>query len=91
MPCVYILFSQKLGKFYIGSSRSNTPSSRLKNHNSGKVRSTKYGRPWLLIHQEVLPSYTEARKRELFLKTGKGREWIYNRFESLKRRGAPNG
>ncbi len=89
MPCIYVLFSDKSGKFYIGSSRSDTAYSRLKNHNSGKVRSTKSGRPWKLIYTEIFDTYTKARKREIFLKSGKGREWLYDKFSNL-RRGAPN-
>ena len=76
MPCVYILQSQKTNKFYIGSSHEDTADIRLKSHNSGKTRSTKFGRPWVIIHQESFSSYTEARKKELFLKSGQGRKWI---------------
>ena len=45
-------------------------------HNAGKVRSTKLGVPWKLMHTERYNTYTEARKRELFLKSGRGRELI---------------
>ncbi len=76
MPCAYILWSQSTQKHYIGSSRENIADSRVNGHNSGKARSTRLGRPWKLIYQEQLPSYTEARKRENFLKSGQGRKWI---------------
>ena len=76
MACTYILRSAKTDKFYIGSSHEDNAYSRLKSHNSGKTRSTKFGRPWVIIHEETFLTYTEARKREIFLKTGQGRKWI---------------
>ena len=72
----YILKSLKTNKHYIGSSHENSAITRLKSHNSGKTKSTKFGRPWVIIHQESFSTCTEARKRELFLKSGQGRKWI---------------
>jgi len=69
---VYILQSQITGRLYIGSTRN--VSLRLKAHNAGRVRSTKAGKPYLLIHSESFDTYTEARKREHFLKSGVGRK-----------------
>lgn len=80
MPCVYILRSQKTQKHYTGSSHEDEPTQRLKRHNSGQVKSTKSGLPWSLIHLEYFENYSLARKREIFLKTGKGREWIKLKF-----------
>ena len=60
----------------MGSSHEENANSRLNSHNSGKTKSTKFGRPWVIIHEETFLTYTEARKRELFLKTGQGRKWI---------------
>ncbi len=84
MPCTYILFSKKVNKFYVGSSKDNTPHSRLDCHNRGKTKSTKSGKPWILVYYESYATYAEAREKELFLKTGKGREWIYQKFGNLK-------
>ena len=75
MAETYILFSKKSNKFYVGSSRDSAKQ-RLEAHNKGKTRSTKFERPWVLLHVERYETYTEARKRELFLKTGVGRQWI---------------
>ncbi|MBL7903374.1 MAG: GIY-YIG nuclease family protein [Bacteroidia bacterium] len=80
MACIYILRSQITLKNYIGSSHLDDPKERIRRHNSGLVRSTKHGVPWELIHVEVLDNYITARKRELFLKSGKGREWIKSNF-----------
>jgi putative endonuclease len=85
MSCVYVLKSVTGGSIYIGSSHEDDPTIRLQSHNSGRVRSTKFGRPWIVIHYERTDDYTLARKREIFLKTGVGRKWIKkNLFFRLK-------
>ncbi len=76
MACVYVLISKTTNKKYVGSSRENNPEERLSAHNAGKTKSTKSGKPWVLIHQEMCNDYTEARKRENFLKSGQGRKWV---------------
>jgi len=81
MAITYIIFSQKTDRIYIGASHEDNVSNRLKAHNSGKVRSTKFGKPWKLIRMEKFHTYTEARKREIFLKTGVGRNWLKNNVE----------
>lgn len=50
--------------------------SRLKQHNSGKTKSTKPYRPWILLFVEEFDSKEEALKREKWLKSGIGREFI---------------
>jgi len=84
MAIAYILRSEKNQKFYTGSSRFDDAKIRLSAHNVGKVRSTKHGRPWKLVHTECFEKYTEARTREIFLKTGVGRNWIYNQFRDKR-------
>ena len=71
---IYILQSEKGGNLYVGSTENLED--RLKKHNGGKVRSTKSRRPFKLIYSEELSSRTEARKRENYLKSGAGREWV---------------
>jgi putative endonuclease len=78
MACIYVLKSEISGKIYTGSSKNDSPSKRIKAHNSGKNRSTKSGGPWELVYKETYYSYTKARTRELFLKTGRGREILKN-------------
>ncbi len=85
MAVTYLLFSIKLRKFYVGSSREDSVSGRLCHHNEGSVRSTKAGRPWIVVEVEKFANYTEARRRELFLKSGVGRQEIYKKFSELKR------
>lgn len=85
MYYVYILYSKKLNKRYIGS--SNNLQRRLTEHNSGNCKFTLSGIPWKLIYYEVFKFEKDARQEELFLKSGKGRERIKfllaNTMESL--------
>jgi len=67
---VYVLKSEKDKKRYIGS--TNDLGRRIKEHNSGRVRSTKNRRPLSLIYKEDYSSEREARSREKFFKTHKG-------------------
>jgi putative endonuclease len=74
MFTVYILKSKLNNKLYVGYTEDIE--TRLKSHNSGKVSSTKAYRPYSLVYKEEFENKTDARKRELFLKSGKGREFI---------------
>lgn len=62
------------GEFYIGFSED--VEKRLKTHNQGKVRSTKSRKPFVLVHKEEFSTQSEALKREKFLKSGCGREFL---------------
>ncbi len=75
---VYILKSERNGKLYIGYTEDLEI--RLLAHNSGKVRSTKAHKPYKLIYKEEYLCKTEARKREIFLKSGKGREHLKSKL-----------
>lgn len=72
MYYVYILFSEKDGKLYTGF----TPDlkERIKKHNSGYVLATKNRRPLKLIYYESYSTELDAKRREKFLKGGKGKE-----------------
>ncbi len=71
---VYVLRSIDFERNYIGFTKDINI--RLKQHNSGKTKSTKPYKPWKLLFFETYSSKIEAIKREKFLKTGKGREYI---------------
>ena len=47
----------------------------------GRVRTTKNRRPVELIYTEEFEDYKEARQRELYLKSGTGREWLQTKLE----------
>ena len=71
---VYILMSEKNGRYYVGYSES--PERRLFEHNSGKVKSTRPHRPWRKVYSESYLSETEAMRRELEIKAKKSRSYI---------------
>ena len=71
---VYVLRSRKDGALYIGL--TGDLDRRIKEHNSGKERTTRHRRPFDLVHSEGYATRTEARAREKFLKTGYGREQL---------------
>jgi len=72
---VYILFSEVYGKTYVGFTSNLIE--RFKSHNflSNKGYTIKF-RPWEVVYVEFFTTKSEALKREKFLKTGKGREFI---------------
>ena len=72
---VYILFSKKFGKTYIGFTSSLIERFKSNNVLGTKGYTIKY-RPWEVIYVEFFTSKAEAIKREKFLKTGIGREFI---------------
>ena len=74
MYYVYILFSEKLNRRYIGSTADLR--ARLKEHNSGKSSFSSTGIPWKIIYYEAFFNKNDASREERFLKTGKGRERI---------------
>jgi putative endonuclease len=59
---------------YKGS--TNDLAERIKAHLSGQVPRTKSRLPLKLVYSEYFDNYTDARRRELWLKTGQGREWL---------------
>ena len=70
---VYILISHvKLRWSYVGSTSNLI--SRFQDHKYGKVQSTKAFRPLELAYFEKCDSRIKAYERELYLKTGLGRE-----------------
>ena len=80
---VYLLLSDKDFKTYLGS--TDNISRRTQQHFEGKVTSTKYRLPLRLIYTEEYSSLAEARGRERYLKTKKGRKELKKIFENLKK------
>ena len=82
---VYILFSTKDHKLYIGYSEELKD--RIHQHFHGNVTATKNRRPLLLIHYEAFTNKADAKAREVFLKSGFGRSQLkkalQHRFEEL--------
>ncbi len=72
MYYVYIIYSFKINKFYIGYTEDLQ--ARIKRHNLGKSNFTSKGIPWTLVHYQAFLEKEDAQNEEKFLKTGKGRE-----------------
>jgi len=72
---VYILYSDKFDKTYVGYTSSLIE--RFKSHNSlAKSGYTVRFRPWKVVYIEVFQSKTQAIVREKWLKSGHGRNFI---------------
>ena len=71
-PAAYVLSNSDRSYLYKGSCRNLQK--RLKDHRAGRVSKTKNRRPLYLLHFEYCDSYTEARRRENWLKSGVGRK-----------------
>ncbi|MBU0963539.1 GIY-YIG nuclease family protein [Patescibacteria group bacterium] len=72
MYYIYIIFSKKLNKKYIGF--TNNVNRRLEQHKSGKSKFTSKAKDWNLIYYEAFLTKKDAYSEEKFLKSGKGRE-----------------
>jgi len=66
---MYILWSEKLQKFYIGSTQDLDD--RLIYHNAGFVKFTSLGTPWVLVYSEGFLTRADATKREREIKAWK--------------------
>lgn len=66
MNYMYILKSKKDSQLYLGSTIDLRK--RFKEHNDGKVFSTKSRKPFELVYYEAYKSESDARKREASLK-----------------------
>lgn len=66
---VYILQSQKSGRFYIGHTADLAR--RLIEHNEGQTVSTRNKGPWQLVHCETFESKSAAYAREREIKAWK--------------------
>jgi putative endonuclease len=77
----YVLRSLKDKHLYVGYTKDIQK--RLSEHNSGLTKSTKSRLPFELLFFEEFQSRSEAMLRERFLKTGKGKEYIYSKLLEL--------
>jgi putative endonuclease len=72
---VYVLWSERARRFYIGISEDLEQ--RLRQHNWGQYGWTRQHRPWILVYQRRFENYREARKHENLLKRQKGGDGFY--------------
>ena len=81
----YILFSQLRNCYYVGSSGDDF-AERLRKHNSNHKGFTGSVADWKLVHQEFFATVSEARKRELKIKSWKSRVAIEKLIADTKMR-----
>jgi putative endonuclease len=71
MYTVYILYSEKYDRYYVG--QTDNLEIRLERHNAGTVKSTKAYTPWKIVHTEEFESRSDAVRREHEIKKKKSR------------------
>jgi len=74
MYFVYILYSIKCDRYYIGYSAD--VELRLKRHNNGLVAATRNCTPYKICSTKIFPSETLARQEEYRIKKQKSRKYI---------------
>ena len=72
---VYILYSEKLKKYYVGITADLQD--RLYRHNNGESLATKAGTPWILVWSIEVPDRSTAMKLERKIK-GRGIQRFLN-------------
>lgn len=76
---VYILKSKKNGRLYTGY--TSDLRKRLSEHLANKPGYTNKRGPFELIYYEACIEQLDARSRELYLKSGKGKRYIKTRLK----------
>lgn len=77
---LYILKNEETDRFYIGS--TNDLARRIKQHRSGRTRTTKVLKTFKLVYKEEYNTLLEARDREKQLKSYKSKKylkWLINK------------
>ncbi|MBL0146261.1 MAG: GIY-YIG nuclease family protein [Chitinophagaceae bacterium] len=72
----YAYAIKSLQRNYIYVGLTNSINRRFEEHQSGKNKTTKPYRPFKIILVEEFVSRIDARKREIFLKSGIGKEFL---------------
>ncbi|MEI7809976.1 MAG: GIY-YIG nuclease family protein [bacterium] len=75
----YVLKSKKNGKLYTGY--TSDLKKRFKEHNDGKSKYTKNNIPYDLIYYEACINKDDAMNREVYLKSGRGKNFINTRLK----------
>jgi putative endonuclease len=79
---VYVLYSSKFNKIYIGYSADIKKRFLSHNQLATKGYTVKY-RPWVIAFTEQFESKSQAIKREKQLKSSRGRAEVWNKIKEL--------
>ena len=83
---LYIIYSSKINKYYVGISRD--PERRLSFHNLGKAGRNAYTKradDWQLLYTKVFDDISSAKKFEKHIKRQKKRQYIEKIVRSAPR------
>jgi len=78
MCYTYVMESGKDGQWYTGV--TSDLKARLRSHLKGQVRSTHYRRPFRFVYYEACLSEADGRRRERYLKSGRGKRYLKQRL-----------
>jgi putative endonuclease len=83
MYFVYVLRNVRANKSYVG--HTSDLKRRIIEHNNPNFNPKRYTKkipgPWELIYKEGYSKRSEAMRKEMFLKSGQGREWLKKLFD----------
>ena len=74
MYTVYILYSKKSSRYYVG--QTSDIKDRLERHNQGRSKSTKFGIPWSIVLQREFSTRSEALILEKQIKNRGAKRYI---------------
>jgi putative endonuclease len=74
MYYTYAIKSKERNYIYVGL--TNNPERRIAEHNSKKEKTTRSYAPFIIILIEKHETRIEARKREIYLKSGIGKKYL---------------
>jgi len=81
MYYVYALSSRHRNYIYVGL--TSDVLRRFYEHNNGYEKTTRAYRPFYLLRSEVYETRVDARKREIYLKSGVGKAFLRNERSKL--------
>jgi len=71
---IYIIYSEKVDKYYVG--QTENIEERMMSHNSGISKCTSISNDWKLMYSELFDKRDEAIRREKEIKKKKSRKYI---------------
>ncbi len=80
MYTVYIIYSERIDKYYIGF--SSNVQERLRKHNRNSKGFSSSDRPWIIVYLDVFDNKKDAMAREKQLKRWKNRERLERLIKS---------
>ena len=83
MHYTYVLYSEKDSEWYTGA--TSDLKARMREHAEGRVMSTERRRPLVLVYYEGCLDRDDAFRRERYLKTGRGKRYLRQRFGEWRR------